>query len=186
LPRLAVAVNMTPLQFHDEHLLRDVTAILEATGLAANLLELEITESLLMSDIERTGSILTGLKELGVRVAVDDFGLGYTTLSTLRRFPLDTIKIDRSFVRELHEVDEDRALTEAIIAMGKSLSLTVVAQGVETKEQVDFLREHACDELQGFYFNLPLPAAQFAAVLSAQAGMPGVVPLAAHKVRRPA
>jgi EAL domain-containing protein (putative c-di-GMP-specific phosphodiesterase class I) len=83
-------------------------------------------------------------------------------------------------------VDEDRVLTEAIIAMGKSLSLTVVAQGVETKEQVDFLREHACDELQGFYFNQPLPAAQFAAVLSAQTGAPGLVELAARKARRPA
>ena len=186
LPKLAMAVNMTPLQFNDEHLLADIAAILEATGMEANLLELEITESLLTSDVERTGSILTGLKELGIRIAVDDFGLGYTTLSALRRFPLDTIKIDRSFVRELHEVDEDRVLTEAIIAMGKSLSLTVVAQGVETKEQVDFLREHACDELQGFYFNQPLPAAQFAAVLSAQTGAPGLVELAARKARRPA
>ncbi len=184
LPRLVMAVNMTALQFHDERLLPDLAAILEATGMDANLLELEITETMLMHDVERTVRILTGLKRLGVRVAVDDFGLGYTTLAALQQFPLNTIKIDRSFIRELTHVAEDKALTEAIIDMGKALSLTVVAQGVETKEQVDFLREHACDELQGFYFNRPLPALQFADVLAAQAGAPEVVAIAEHLAKK--
>ncbi|MBZ0089089.1 MAG: EAL domain-containing protein, partial [Thermoanaerobaculia bacterium] len=142
------------------------------------------TETMLMHDVERTVRILTGLRGLGVRVAVDDFGLGYTTLAALQQFPLNTIKIDRSFIRELTHVAEDKALTEAIIDMGKALSLTVVAQGVETKEQVDFLREHACDELQGFYFNRPLPPLQFADVLAAQAAAPDVVAIAGHLAKK--
>ena len=184
LPRLGMAVNLTPLQFFDAHLLADIASILEATGMDARLLELEITESMLMQDVERTLRILTGLKGMGVRVAVDDFGVGYTTLSSLQQFPIDTIKIDRSFIREVAHVAEDKALTEAIIAMGKTLSLTVVAQGVETRAQADFLREHACDELQGFYFNRPVPAEQFANVLRAQASAPAVTEIAAHLAKK--
>jgi diguanylate cyclase (GGDEF)-like protein len=168
LPRLNIAVNLTARQFSDEHLLRDVAAILKATGMEARLLELEIHESLLIHDIEKTLQILTGLKALGVRIAIDDFGAGYSSLSTLQRFPLDTIKIDRSFIRDIATPGKDSTLTEAIISMGKSLSLTVVAQGVETREQADFLREHACDEFQGFYFNKPVSARQFTELLQAQ------------------
>jgi EAL domain-containing protein (putative c-di-GMP-specific phosphodiesterase class I) len=134
------------------------------------LLELEISEKLLTHDIEHTLQVLTALKAQSIRIAIDDFGTGYASLATLQQFPLDTIKIDRSFIRDLAMTPArgDTGLADAIIAMGKSLSLTVVAQGVETKAQAEFLRTHACDELQGFYFKKPLPADQFARLLRAQ------------------
>jgi diguanylate cyclase (GGDEF)-like protein len=166
--RLRIAVNLTARQFADEHLLRDVDAILKSTGMEAGLLELEIHESLLIQDIEKTLRILTDLKSMGIKIAIDDFGTGYSSLATLQRFPLDTIKIDRSYIRDIATRGEDSNLTQAIISMGKSLSLTVVAQGVETKEQADFLRDHACDEFQGFYFNKPMSAVQFTELLLAQ------------------
>ena len=122
-----------------------------------------------MQGVENTLRILTRLKQLGIRIAIDDFGTGYSSLATLQRFPLDTIKIDRSLVRALNSEAGDAGLAEAIIAMGKSLSLTVVAQGVETKDQAEFLRSHACDELQGFYFQRPLPVAEFTQLMLAQA-----------------
>jgi EAL domain-containing protein (putative c-di-GMP-specific phosphodiesterase class I) len=168
LPHLSIAVNLTARQFAEEHLLQDVRSILADTGMEPHLLELEITESMLIRDVENTRRILTGLKALGVRIAIDDFGTGYTSLATLQRFPLDTIKIDRSLIRDIAGTAEDTGLADAIIAMGKSLSLTVVAQGVETREQAEFLRTHACDELQGFYFKRPLPADQFTRLLLAQ------------------
>ena len=168
LPRLSIAVNLTARQFGDEHLLRDVASILESTRMEASLLELEIHESLLIRDIERTLRILTQLKALGVRIAIDDFGTGYSSLATLQRFPLDTIKIDRSYIRDVGTYAADNSLMKAIIAMGKNLSLTVVAQGVETKEQAEFLRANACDELQGFYFNKPLSAHKSTELLRAQ------------------
>ena len=168
LPHLSMAVNLTARQFFDENLLADLGRIIAATGMDPHLLELEISESLLMRDVERSLRILTGLKNMGVRIAIDDFGIGYSSLSTLKQFPLDTIKIDRSFIRDVDSVAEDKDLTEAIIAMGRTLSLTVVAQGVETKEQADYLRQNACDEFQGFYFNKPVPAEQIAELLQAQ------------------
>jgi EAL domain-containing protein (putative c-di-GMP-specific phosphodiesterase class I) len=168
LPRLCIAINLTSRQFGDEHLLRDVASILESTGMAASLLELEIHESLLIQDIDRTLSILTQLKTLGIKIAIDDFGTGYSSLATLQRFPLDTIKIDRSYIRDITTRPNESSLTRAIIEMGKSLSLTVVAQGVETREQAEFLRAHACDEFQGFYFNKPLSAHKFTELLRAQ------------------
>jgi diguanylate cyclase (GGDEF)-like protein len=168
LPRLIIAVNLTARQFVDDHLLRDIAAILKSTGMQAALLELEIHESLLTQDIEKTLRILTKLKSMGIKIAIDDFGTGYSSLATLQRFPLDTIKIDRSYIRDITTRGDDSNLTEAIIAMGKSLSVTVVAQGVETKEQADFLRRHACDEFQGFYFNRPMSADQFTELLQAQ------------------
>jgi diguanylate cyclase (GGDEF)-like protein len=168
LPPFGIAVNMTARQFLDESLLQDLASILKSTGMNPQLLELELTESLLIHDVENTLRILTGLKSLGIRIAVDDFGTGYSSLATLQRFPLDTVKIDRSFIGGLIGPTEQSGLADAIIAMGKSLSMTVVAQGVETKEQADFLRAHACDELQGFYFNRPLPANQFAQLMRAQ------------------
>jgi diguanylate cyclase (GGDEF)-like protein len=168
LPKLSMAVNLTTRQFADEHLLLDLTAILADTGMEPHLLELEITESLLMRDVEKTLRIFTSLKDMGIRIAIDDFGIGYSSLSALKQFPLDTIKIDRSFIRDIFSVTEDKALTEAIIAMGRTLSLTVVAQGVETEQQADFLRQNACDEFQGFYLNEPVPGDQIAALLRTQ------------------
>jgi diguanylate cyclase (GGDEF)-like protein len=169
LPPLSIAVNLTARQFRDEQLLTYVTSILKETGMDPQLLEIELTESLLIHDVENTLRILTGLKAFGIRIAVDDFGSGYSSLALLQRFPLDTIKIDRSFMRDIVGATEDTGLADAIIAMGKSLSLTVVAQGVETKEQADHLRLHACDELQGFYFKRPLPVDEFTQLLRDQA-----------------
>ena len=169
LPHLGIAVNLTARQFVDDNLLTDLAAILAETGMEAGLLELEIAESLLMQDVKRALQVLNGLKKLKIRIAIDDFGIGYSSLSALKQFPLDSIKIDRSFIRDVTSVAEDKALTEAIIAMGRTLSLTVVAQGVETREQADFLRDNACDEFQGFYFNKPMPADQFGVLLQTQA-----------------
>jgi diguanylate cyclase (GGDEF)-like protein len=169
LPPLSIAVNMTARQFLDERLLADVASILNETGMPTHLLEIELNESLLIHDVENTMRILTGLKALGVRIAVDDFGTGYSSLAMLQRFPLDTIKIDRSLMRDFIGTTDDTGLADAIIAMGKTLSLTVVAQGVETKEQADHLRAHSCDELQGFYFKRPLPVDEFTQLLRDQA-----------------
>jgi diguanylate cyclase (GGDEF)-like protein len=168
LPRLSMAVNLTARQFFNEQLVPDLTAILANTGMDPGLLELEIHESLLMRDADEALRILTGLKDMRIRIAIDDFGIGYSSLARLKQFPLDTIKIDRSFIRDVTNAAADKVLTEAIIAVGRALSLTVVAQGVETKEQADFLRQHACDEFQGFYLDHPVPAEQIAGSLRAQ------------------
>lgn len=164
-PPVSVAVNLSARQFVDEDLLEDIKNALRETGMEATLLEVEITESMVMRDVERTIAILKDLKRMGVHVAIDDFGTGYSSLSTLKQFPLDTIKIDGSFIRDLVDNVEDKGLTEAIVAVGRSLSLTVVAEGVETSGQFEFLRGHACDQFQGFYDNEPMPAARFAEVL---------------------
>lgn len=168
LPRVSVSVNLTARQFADKRLLADLAAILAETGMDAHLLELEISEGLLMRDLDKALGILTGLKSMGIRIAIDDFGLGYASLATVQRFPLDTIKIDRSFIRDVGSVDDHKEVTEAIIAMGRKLSLTIVAQGVETKEQADFLRRNACDEFQGFYLGKPAPAEEIAKLLRDQ------------------
>jgi EAL domain-containing protein (putative c-di-GMP-specific phosphodiesterase class I) len=181
LPPLRMAVNLTARQFYDRNLLSDLKTILAETGMDPSLLELEINEALLMSDVEKTLHIMTALKSIGVRFAIDDFGIGYSSLSMLKQFPLDTIKIDRSFIRGVRNEPEEKDVTKAIIMMGKTLSLTVVAQGVETAEQVDFLRQNACDELQGFYFNKPVPGEQVADLLKKEIAAPGSntgVPLA--------
>jgi diguanylate cyclase (GGDEF)-like protein len=168
-PRLKMAVNLTGTQFFDEHLMQDVTAILESTGMDPRLLEFEISERLLIRDVEATVQVLTRLKEMGIGIAIDDFGTGYSSLTTLQRFPLNTIKIDRSLIAGMCAGAENMEFAESVIAMGKNLSLTVVAQGVETRAQADFLRDHSCDELQGFYLNRPLPPDEFAVLLFAGA-----------------
>ena len=165
LPAICVAVNLSMRQFADPDLVRDITATLEETGMPPHLLELELTESMVMHNVERTIKLLTTIKGMGVRLAIDDFGTGYSSLAQIKRFPIDTLKVDRSFIREIPRDTEDRAITEAIIAMGKTLSLTVVAEGVETKEQEQFLRERACDEMQGYYFSKPTTAEEFEKLL---------------------
>jgi EAL domain-containing protein (putative c-di-GMP-specific phosphodiesterase class I) len=117
---------------------------------------------MVMHNAERAVEVLTAIKAMGVRLAVDDFGTGYSSLSQLKRFPIDTLKVDRSFIRTLPLDTEERVITEAIIALGRSLSLTIVAEGVETEEQQSYLREHHCDQMQGFYFSKPLAPADFA------------------------
>jgi diguanylate cyclase (GGDEF)-like protein/PAS domain S-box-containing protein len=165
LPPVRVAVNLSPRQFVDENLLNDIAAALAESGMAPELLELEITESMVMGNVERAARQLTTIKQMGVRLAIDDFGTGYSSLAEIKRFPIDTIKVDRSFVREIPHDAEDKAITQAIIALGRSLSLTVVAEGVETEQQQTFLREHACDEIQGYYFSRPVAPDRFAELL---------------------
>ncbi|HET9206221.1 MAG TPA: EAL domain-containing protein, partial [Burkholderiaceae bacterium] len=143
----------------------EVRAVLADTGLQPDLLELEVTESSVMHNVERALEVLGSLKAMGVRLAIDDFGTGYSSLAQLKRFPIDTLKVDRSFIRELPADSEDKAIAEAIIAMGKTLSLTVVAEGVETSEQKAFLRDRACDQMQGYHFSKPITADAFAELL---------------------
>jgi diguanylate cyclase (GGDEF)-like protein len=165
LPPICMAVNLSMRQFADDSLLQVVAAALQDSGMRPELLELELTESMVMHNAERAARMLGLIKQMGVRLAIDDFGVGYSSLAQIKRFPIDTLKVDRSFIRNLPQNPEDRAITEAIIAMGRTLSLTVVAEGVETVEQEAFLREHACDESQGFYFSKPIAADRFADLL---------------------
>ncbi len=150
-----MSVNMSPRQFKDPALLNDIAEALAETGMPPELLELEITESMIMHNVELAAMKSEAIRKLGVRLAIDDFGTGYSSLSQLKRFPIDTLKVDRSFVRDIPNNAEDRAITEAIIALGKALNVTVVAEGVETVEQHDFLRDNSCDEMQGFFFSRP-------------------------------
>ncbi|MCX5850382.1 MAG: PAS domain S-box protein [Deltaproteobacteria bacterium] len=165
LPPVCVSVNLSLRQLMDDNLLKDIESALNDSGMAPNLLELEITESMVMHNPTRLIALLTKIKEMGVRLAIDDFGTGYSSLAQIKHFPIDTLKVDRSFIRNLPQDPEDKAITEAIITMGKTLSLTVVAEGVETQEQEDFLREHICDEMQGFYFSKPVTPDLFGTLL---------------------
>ncbi|MCG2750320.1 MAG: EAL domain-containing protein [Desulfobacteraceae bacterium] len=165
LPPVCMAVNLSTRQLMNDHLLQDIKDALEESGMKPDMLELEITEGMLMQNPDRVSGILSKIKTLGVRLAIDDFGTGYSSLSHIKRFPIDTIKVDRSFIRDMMQHPEDKAITEAIIAMGKTLSLTVVAEGVEEQEQENFLREHACDEMQGYYFSKPTTPVEFADLL---------------------
>ena len=165
---LRMSVNISARQFADADLLEDIADALSETGMAPELLELELTESMVMRNPERALAVLESVKKMGVRLAIDDFGVGYSSLAHLKRFPIDTLKIDRSFIRDLAQDPEDKAIVEAIIAMAKTLGLTVVAEGVETSEQQAFLSEHACDEMQGYYFSKPLPAEKFVQLLHAK------------------
>ena len=153
---LPVAVNLSASQFHERDLVMELGAILKSTGVASNTIELEITESMVMRDPERAGQIMTALQAMGVRIAIDDFGTGHSSLSYLKRFPIDRLKVDRSFVRDLPHNGDDVAITRAVIAMAHSLKMTVVAEGVESKDQFDLLRDEGCDEFQGYYCRPPL------------------------------
>jgi EAL domain-containing protein (putative c-di-GMP-specific phosphodiesterase class I) len=163
-----MAVNLTARQFLDDNLVLDIRNALRESGMAPELLELEITEIMIMHDMKATIRILQELKQMGVRIAIDNFGTGYSSLSKLKGFPLDTIKIDGSFIHDAVPGIEGKSLTGAIIDLGKSMGFTVVAEGVESKEQVDYLRLHACDQYQGFYINKPMPAQEFADVVREQ------------------
>jgi EAL domain-containing protein (putative c-di-GMP-specific phosphodiesterase class I) len=176
LPAISMAVNLSPRQFLDDHLLRDVDDVLKETGMPAHLLQLEITESMVTQNVERAINLLDEIQDRGVRLAIDDFGTGYSSMSLMKQFPIDTIKIDRSFVRDLAENSQDRAIATAIISMGKALGLTVVAEGVETTEQDAFLRSHSCDELQGFLFSKPVPADDIPALLRPVVPSPSLQP----------
>ncbi|MEK6593637.1 MAG: EAL domain-containing protein, partial [Pseudomonadota bacterium] len=161
LPPLRIAVNLSVRQFAHENLLRDVERVMSETGMDPIFLELEITESMVMHNPEQAVILLTKLKAMGIQLSIDDFGTGYSSLNYLKRFPIDSVKIDRSFIQNLPADSDDAAITRAIIAMAHSLRLKVIAEGVETEEQLRFLRDHDCDEMQGYYFSRPLPKDDF-------------------------
>jgi diguanylate cyclase (GGDEF)-like protein/PAS domain S-box-containing protein len=169
-----MAVNISAMEFRDEHFLEGVFAILNDTGLDPRSLELELTETVLMKRAEATEAILKALRVIGVQVAVDDFGTGYSSLSYLRRFSIDALKIDQSFIRQLTTVPDETAIVTAIISMGRSLKLRVIAEGVETHQQLEFLQAHLCDEAQGYYFSRPMAAQEFAKLLKSGAPEPVV------------
>ncbi|MEQ1472304.1 MAG: EAL domain-containing protein [Candidatus Acidiferrum sp.] len=160
-----IAVNISAAEFRNEDFLAGVFAILEQTGLAPAMLELELTESVLMRHATSAENILKTLRARGVRVAVDDFGTGYSSLSYLRKFSIDALKIDQSFVRQITNSPGERTIVTAIISMAQNLNLSVVAEGVETAEELSFLKGHNCNEAQGYYFSRPLPASEFASFL---------------------
>jgi EAL domain-containing protein (putative c-di-GMP-specific phosphodiesterase class I) len=171
-----MAVNVSAMEFRDEHFLENLFAILGETGLDPRSLELELTESVLMKRAESAASILQALRESGIQVALDDFGTGYSSLSYLRRFRVDALKIDQSFIRQISIAGDDATIVAAVIAMARSLELRVVAEGVETLEELEFLRTHQCDEAQGYYFSRPVPPQQFAELLRTGISKPGSVP----------
>ena len=169
LPPIRVAVNLSPRQFVDPNLLNEIRNALGESGMPPGLLELEITESMVMQDLARTVRLLHEIKNLGIMLSIDDFGTGYSSMAMVKELPIDALKIDRSFVREIDRDAEGKAIINAIIALGRALDLIVVAEGVETKEQEAFLREQKCDEEQGYLISIPLPADECAAFLANQA-----------------
>jgi predicted signal transduction protein with EAL and GGDEF domain len=168
LTAVSVAVNVSAVQFRREGFSELIRQVLLETGLAPQYLDLEVTESLLLSSADVTLSVLQELKNMGLSLAIDDFGTGYSSLSYLKRFPVSKLKIDRSFVRDVALNPDDAAITAAIISMAKSLNLKVIAEGVEDEAQMSFLRAHHCDEIQGYYFSKPLVADEVADKLRAE------------------
>jgi diguanylate cyclase (GGDEF)-like protein len=170
LPAIAVSVNLSARQFRQEGMVRTVRRILSDARLGPEHLEIELTESMVMHNVETAIGILRGLKSLGIRLSVDDFGTGHSSLSYLKRLPIDTLKIDRSFVAHIGDPEDqdDGILAQAIISLGHTLKLKVIAEGVETDAQLNFLRAHQCDEVQGYYFGKPMPAAEFAGMVAAK------------------
>jgi len=173
LPFQRISVNVSAAEFRDKAFVERVATVLAETGLDPGHLDLELTEGVLMADAESTGAILHALKAIGVQLAVDDFGTGYSSLSYLRQFPIDVLKIDQSFVRQITADPDDSTIVTAIIDMGKNLKQRVIAEGIETQEQLAFLQARHCAEGQGYLFSRPLPAAEFADLL--QTCMAGTV-----------
>jgi EAL domain-containing protein (putative c-di-GMP-specific phosphodiesterase class I) len=161
-----VAVNLSPVQFRSRNLVQAVISALAHSGLSPLRLELEITESVFLAETEANLAILHQLRELGVSISMDDFGTGYSSLSYLRSFPFDKIKIDRSFVKDIAERPDCVAIVRAISGLGRSLNITTTAEGVETVDQLDWLRAEGCNEVQGFLFSAAKPAAEIEALLS--------------------
>lgn len=161
----SIAVNISALQFRNEHFLETIFSTLKETGLDTKSLELELTESVLFKRSDSAASALETLRAGGIRIAIDDFGTGYSSLSYLTRFPMDTLKIDQSFIRQMANSSDDAAIVTAIIGIGQNLKLRVVAEGVETREQLEFLLDHGCEEAQGYFFSRPVPPREFARLL---------------------
>jgi diguanylate cyclase (GGDEF)-like protein/PAS domain S-box-containing protein len=164
LPTVTMAVNVSAIEFRDKNFLNRLFEVINETGLDPRLLELELTESVLMKHAASTAVILQSLRETGIRLAIDDFGTGYSSLSYLRKFPVDAVKIDQTFIRQI-SADDDTTIVKAVIGMARGLKLRVIAEGVETPQELAFLRAYRCDEAQGYYFSRPVPARQFAMML---------------------
>jgi len=162
---LTVAVNVSPRQFRDTRLPQIVENILKKTGVPPSMIELEITESCLAHDSEKFIATLKTLKGLGVLIAIDDFGTGYSSMAYLKSFPVDRLKVDRTFATNLANSEKDRSIYKAIVSLGHNLGLRVVAEGVETSEQYYLLRDIGCDEVQGFFFSMPVPAEDFESLI---------------------
>ena len=171
LPAISMAVNLSPKQFTDHDLLGFLDGVLRDTGLAPELLQLEVTESMVMQNVTHATAVMQAINHRGVRLAIDDFGTGYSSLSLVKSFPIDTIKIDRCFVGGIGESPQDRAISAAIITLGQALGLTVVAEGVETAEQDAILKDFNCHEFQGFLFSRPVSAAEISRLLGASDGL---------------
>jgi EAL domain-containing protein (putative c-di-GMP-specific phosphodiesterase class I) len=167
-----IAINISAKQFLQQDIAGMVMRALNEHGVSPHLLELEITESTAMRNVEATSATLSALKALGVRITIDDFGTGYSSLSYLKRFPIDALKIDRSFVIDLPVEQDDASIAQAMITMAHALRLKVVAEGVETAAQLDFMIANGCDEIQGYYFSPPLPADECAKRLLARRAEP--------------
>ncbi len=178
LPRMRMAVNLSAHQFRQSSLADAVCQALEDSGLAPELLELEITESIMIQDLQTTLTTLNQLHLIGIQISIDDFGTGYSSLSYLKRLPISKIKIDQSFVRDICGDPDDAAIADAVISLGHSLKMQVIAEGVETVEQLDYLRAHGCDEFQGYYFSRPVPAETFAALVREQTATGNDLPAA--------
>jgi len=168
LPPMPMAVNISAIEFRSQDFIDSIRTVLQETKLEPQCLELELTESVLMKYAESTVSMLKALKSIGVQLAVDDFGTGYSSLSYLSQFPVDSLKVDQSFVQEISSKANDAVIVSAVISMGNSLKKRVIAEGVETREQLDFLTTAGCEEAQGYYFSAPMVAEQFAALLEAR------------------
>jgi diguanylate cyclase (GGDEF)-like protein len=171
LARLRVAVNLSAYQFRQKDLPEFVAGVLQETGMAGEFLELEVTESVVMHNPQEAVRILEQLSEQGIHISVDDFGTGYSSLSYLKQFRLDTLKIDRSFVRDINSDADDAAIVRSVIALAHSLRLQVIAEGVETAEQLEYLRALGCDQYQGYFRSKPVPAAEFEAMLRTPGGL---------------
>ncbi|SFU72811.1 PAS domain S-box-containing protein/diguanylate cyclase (GGDEF) domain-containing protein [Pseudoduganella namucuonensis] len=170
---LRVAVNVSARQMAEQDFVQSVADVLAATGVPPHCIELELTESQVMSDVEHAIAVMHELKKLGVQLAIDDFGTGYSSLAHLKRFEVDVLKIDQTFVRDLTVDPDDAAIVTTIIALAANLGLEVISEGVETREQLAFLRQHGCQQMQGYYFSRPLPAAALEAVLRDNDGLFG-------------
>jgi EAL domain-containing protein (putative c-di-GMP-specific phosphodiesterase class I) len=182
---LRLAVNISPRQFQRPGLAETVAAILRDTGLPAERLDLELTEGVLLNNPDGTIANMERLSAMGVHLSIDDFGTGYSSLSYLKRFPIDQLKIDRSFVSGIPGDEDDAAIATAIIAMAHNLKLRVIAEGVETMEQFEYLRVHGCDGMQGNYFSSAVPGPDFIEQLRRQPRLPLPASQTVAKPRRP-
>jgi EAL domain-containing protein (putative c-di-GMP-specific phosphodiesterase class I) len=166
LPPLSISVNVSARQFEEKRLVERIEEALRDTGLPPGALEVEVTESSIMRDLARSVEKMRELKSMGVSLSIDDFGTGYSSLSALKSFPISRLKIDKSFVSDLADSPDDQAIAMAVISLGHKLNLRVIAEGVETEQQRDFLRANDCDEMQGYLFSRPVPPERIAELLA--------------------